>query len=80
MAPRPLSNSSAQTGPFELASDWRRFALGYGALWFTLLLLVEAGGEDLAVALAVLIASGATILSIEAVLRNLRLEGANGST
>lgn len=75
MAPK----SSPERGPFNVATDWQRFALGYGALWFLLLLTAEAGGEDLAVALAVLIASGATIVSIEAAVRNLRLEGVNGS-
>lgn len=63
-----------RAGAFTLVGRFAPFALGYGALWFTLVLMVEAGGEELATALAVLIAAGMTAVSAEKVIANLRLE------
>lgn len=59
--------------PFELpGGSFAMFALGYAALWGLLLLTVEAGGGDLAAALAVLIASGMTVVAAQNVISNFK--------
>jgi hypothetical protein len=57
--------------PFDIASDWGKWALGYGALWFLLIFAVEAGAGEPAAALAVLIAGGATVYAIDTVIKDL---------
>jgi hypothetical protein len=59
--------------PFTLeAGSFGLWALGYAGLWGLLLLLTEAGGGDLAAALAVLIASGMTVVAAQNILSNFR--------
>ena len=70
---------SKNDAPFLIGSEFGRFALAYGALWIVLLMIVESGHGDLASALAVLIASGATVVGLENVIGNLGFGGkANG--
>ncbi|MBI3936920.1 MAG: hypothetical protein HY323_08080 [Betaproteobacteria bacterium] len=59
--------------PFEIASgSFGLWALGYAALWGLLILMVEAGGGDLAAALSILVASGMTVIAAENVIGNFR--------
>lgn len=61
------------SAPFTLtAGSFGLWAAGFGGLWFLLVLLVEAGGGDLAAALAILIASGMTAVAAQNVLANFR--------
>ncbi len=70
-----LGGAAESSAPFNMTSDWGRFALGFGILWGTLLLLSEAGGGDLAAALAVTIAGGMTVVAMANVTHNLGLGG-----
>ena len=59
--------------PFELKSgSFGMWALAYGGLWFLLVLLVESGGGDLAAALAILIASGMTVVAAQNIIANFK--------
>ena len=72
---------SQSNAPFDIKAGFGTFALGYGALWLILISMVEFGAGDLAAALALLIASGATVVGMQTALGNLRLGGSgNGGT
>ncbi len=61
----------ATSGPFNVSTNWGKWAIGYGVLWFVLIFAVETGAGEPAAALAVLIAGGMTVMAGDTVTRNL---------
>ncbi len=62
-------------GPFVPASNFGKWAIGYGALWVVLILAVETGAGELAAAIAVLVAGGMTVVAGDTVIKNLGMGG-----
>ncbi len=63
--------ADSRSAPFNITSDWGKWALGFGLLWFLLALMVEAGAGELAAAIAVLVAGGMTVVAADRVTQNL---------
>lgn len=59
-------------------TNWERFAVGIGALWVILLALTEAGADELAEALALVIAGSSTALYLPKAIENLGLNAEGG--
>lgn len=80
-APDPTTTTAADPNAPPFGTDWRRFLIGYAGLWALFAWMDDSGPgpSELAAALAVTIAGGATVLYGPSVLHNVGLLSDGGT-